>query len=227
LYFLDPNADSTISEDSSDADWTSGRTFWNPLLPLKFGLDARCFVRKTKEDGTTTVEKEMGGREGWSVRERREVDGRDAKEERGERIEGSPAFSRTFTPNPLLAWRFSALSYNPDPRYWDRSRGTSLLLNPDLQFLLLLDLVRQFRPDLAPSSFSYTRGQNIEIDSQPVELVALSSAENNATLFRLEVRKGGATGVSGDLVCVVRESARAVASGGKPVSGLNRMIRWE
>lgn len=121
LYFLTPSSgrqsttNGTVdAENTRNAEWISGRTFWNPLLPLRFGTDVRCFVRVV-EGG---VEREMGGREGWSLRERRELSG---GEKVDVEIKGNPVFSRTFWPSSLLPFQFAALTYNADRRYWDRS----------------------------------------------------------------------------------------------------------
>lgn len=71
------------------------------------------------------------------------------------------AFGRTITPDPVLLFRFSALTFNGHRIHYDHPYVTKvegypgLVVHGPLLALLLLDLVRRERPDAALSAFSF------------------------------------------------------------------------
>jgi 3-methylfumaryl-CoA hydratase len=71
------------------------------------------------------------------------------------------AFGRTIAPDPVLLFRFSALTFNGHRIHYDHPYVTKvegypgLIVHGPLLAILLLDLVRRERPDAAPSAFSF------------------------------------------------------------------------
>lgn len=99
------------------------------------------------------------------------------------------------------------------------------LVHPDLQRLILLDLIHQFRPDLSISSFSYSVGDPL-VSSKTTRFLAFPCESDREDGFRLMAVQGDSIiGMNGDLVCVKKEAARTAK--GESKSGLARMVRWE
>lgn len=86
--------------------------------------------------------------------------------------EHEPAWTRTIEPDPVLLFRFSALTFNPHRIHYDRSYVTSvegypaLVVHGPLTAILLLDLVRRSEPGKALRSFTF-RAQSPLFDDGP------------------------------------------------------------
>jgi len=86
--------------------------------------------------------------------------------------EHEAAWSRAIEPDPVLLFRFSALTFNPHRIHYDRPYVTgvegypALVVHGPLTAILLLDLVRRRAPDRALRSFTF-RAQAPLFDDAP------------------------------------------------------------
>jgi 3-methylfumaryl-CoA hydratase len=89
------------------------------------------------------------------------------------------AWTRTVTPDPILLFRFSALTFNAHRIHYDRPYATAvegypgLVVHGPLAAVLLLELVR-FGTGRAVQTFTF-RGQAPLFDLAPFRLVAVPS----------------------------------------------------
>lgn len=83
-----------------------------------------------------------------------------------------PTFSRSFVPDPVLLFRYSALTFNGHRIHYDRSYVTEvegypgLIVHGPLIATLLLDLLRRERPEAVIQAFSF-RAVNPLFDTAP------------------------------------------------------------
>jgi hydroxyacyl-ACP dehydratase HTD2-like protein with hotdog domain len=102
---------------------------------------------------------------------------------------GSGAFGRVIQPDPVLLFRYSALTANGHRIHYDldyvtREEGyPGLVVHGPLQAALLADLVRRHRPGAAIARFSF-RGRRPAFHQNPLRLVVWEDGEK----IRLETR---------------------------------------
>ena len=153
--------------------WASGRLDF--LSPLVFGQPA---VRKTvvnaveAKSGKTgslvfvTLEHEMSQQEQLCIREEQNLVYRDMPSGPAPLASGTEEplkadFSRIVYPDPVLLFRFSALTYNGHRIHYDRPYAMerefypALVVHGPLLATLLLDLLHDVLPDALVQSFSF------------------------------------------------------------------------
>jgi len=155
--------------------WAGGRLEF--LRPLRIGDDATRVSRiadvssKTGRSGTLVfvrVVHEICDQDGLALRETHDIVYRDAA-----RPEATPSpaealrasvdeqFTRTIVPDPVLLFRYSALTFNGHRIHYDRSYVRDvegypgLVVHGPLIATLLADLLRRERPDFRLQSFTY------------------------------------------------------------------------
>jgi len=97
----------------------------------------------------------------------------------------SSTWSRTITPDPVLLFRYSALTFNSHRIHYDRPYATAdegysgLVVHGPLIATLLLDLVRRSLPDAQVLRFDF-RAVRPLIDTHPFQVCGEPAAEANA-----------------------------------------------
>ena len=97
------------------------------------------------------------------------------------------SWSRTITPDPVMLFRYSALTFNAHRIHYDRSYVTGqegypgLLVHGPLLAILLLDLLRREAPDRALTTFDY-RAMAPVFDTAPFT-VAGAPNEDGASVW--------------------------------------------
>lgn len=153
--------------------WAGGRLRFHQ--PLRVG-DAASKVStildvnaKTGRSGTlafVTVEHKYYGSEGLAVTEEHDIVYRENASPNAPAPEPVPApqdeeWVHEVVPDPVMLFRFSALTFNGHRIHYDKQYVTTVEHYPDLivhgplQALLLLELVRQNVPDAVVKSFSF------------------------------------------------------------------------
>jgi 3-methylfumaryl-CoA hydratase len=105
-----------------------------------------------------------------------------------------PQWSRTITPDPVLLFRYSALTFNSHRIHYDRDYATAdegyggLVVQGPLTAMLLLDSLWREAPVIQLKSFSF-RGVRPLLDDSPVRLQG-RRGETSAELWALDA--GGA-----------------------------------
>ena len=113
-----------------------------------------------------TVVHEIAGEHGLAIREAQDIVYRDAPAPGSMPPPAPPApmdeaFSRSVTPDPVLLFRYSALTFNGHRIHYDRSYATGaegypgLVVHGPLIATLLLDLLSAERPDARVRTFAF------------------------------------------------------------------------
>jgi 3-methylfumaryl-CoA hydratase len=141
--------------------------------PLRIGARAkrRLSLLKTEEKQgrkgrlvLVSLEHTLCDADGVAIVERQDLVFRERKPEAavpGERSQATPDWHRILTPDEVLLFRFSALTYNAHRIHYDLPYATGtegyagLLVHGPLTALLLLDAVRRAAPERALASFAY------------------------------------------------------------------------
>ena len=101
-----------------------------------------------------------------------------------------PQWSYSITPDPVLLFRYSALTFNSHRIHYDRDYATKqegyhgLVVQGPLTAIMLLDSLLRDVPEIQPKSFSF-RGIRPLLDGNPVELQG-RRGENSAELWALD-----------------------------------------
>jgi len=101
----------------------------------------------------------------------------------------SRPWARTLQPDPVMLFRFSALTFNGHRIHYDHPYTTGvegypgLIVHGPLTAILLLDLVRRFAPDRAVATFGFRTRRTFFVD-QPLTLVGVPEGKG-AGLFAL------------------------------------------
>ncbi|MBX9716395.1 MAG: MaoC family dehydratase N-terminal domain-containing protein [Burkholderiaceae bacterium] len=97
-------------------------------------------------------------------------------------------FSRTVTPDPVLLFRYSALTFNAHRIHYDRDHATQvegypgLVVHGPLIATLLLDLLRRELPDATVAQFEFTAASPL-FDLHPITLCGQREADGSAALW--------------------------------------------
>ena len=186
LYFLPSSPQSTLGHDGHDARggflpptelprrmWAGGRFAFKQ--PLRIGEAARRdseIASVTPKQGRhgplvfVTVRHTVSGENGPAIEEEHDIVYRDAPKPDAPTpapIEATreAVWRRAVDPDPVLLFRFSALTFNAHRIHYDRPYVTGeegypgLLVHGPLLAILLLDLLRREAPDRALASFDY------------------------------------------------------------------------
>ncbi|MBY0467524.1 MAG: MaoC family dehydratase N-terminal domain-containing protein [Burkholderiaceae bacterium] len=97
-------------------------------------------------------------------------------------------FSRTVTPDPVLLFRYSALTFNSHRIHYDRDHATQvegypgLVVHGSLIATLLLDLVRREMPGVSITRFDFTAASPL-FDLDPFTLCGKREADGSVALW--------------------------------------------
>ena len=153
--------------------WAGSRLEW--LSPLRLGETARktSTIRTIEEkQGRSgqlvfvTVAHELAGPEGSAIREEHDIVYREAPEPgSGARAAGEPApegrWARRLVPDPILLFRYSALTFNGHRIHYDEPYVTGeegypgLVVHGPLLATLMVDLVRREAPGRRLAAFRF------------------------------------------------------------------------
>jgi 3-methylfumaryl-CoA hydratase len=153
--------------------WAGGRLAFE--RPLRIGETVTrtsriaAIAAKAARSGPlvfVTVQHELGAADGVRLREEhdivyRDMPAADAPTATPPRAPTDAAFSRPVTPDPVLLFRYSALTFNGHRIHFDRSYVTEvegypgLVVHGPLIATLLLDLLRRERPDAVVTRFEF------------------------------------------------------------------------
>jgi 3-methylfumaryl-CoA hydratase len=150
--------------------WAGGRiSFHRPLhigeRALKKSIIGDVTVKQGKSGELVFVQvrHEIIGENGLALLEEQDIVYRGASSGQST-PQSAPAeaqFSRAITPDPVLLFRYSALTFNSHRIHYDRTYCTEvegypgLVVHGPLTATLLLDLVREHAPDRAVKSFEF------------------------------------------------------------------------
>jgi 3-methylfumaryl-CoA hydratase len=155
--------------------WAGGRLSWNPENPLCVGDAAKRVSRiesvthKTGRSGDLVfvlVRHELHNARGLALTEEHDIVYRAATSPQDPvpapvMAETDAAWQRTLTPDAVLLFRYSALTFNGHRIHYDRPYVTEvegypgLVVHGPLIATLLVDLVRRHRPDASIRSFQF------------------------------------------------------------------------
>ena len=185
--------------------WAGGRLYF--AAPLAVGSTATRLSRikevsaKTGNSGRlafVTVEHEIsaGGRR--AIREEHDIVYRDHPQAGAAPALAKPAptdarWSRTITPDPVLLFRYSALTFNGHRIHYDRSYVTEvegypgLIVHGPLIATLLIDLVRRELPERSVAEFSF-RAVSPVFDTDTLSVNGKMSDDDRVQLWAANAR---------------------------------------
>lgn len=157
--------------------WAGGRLSWQAGNPLRVGQDVtkhstvKSVAHKFGRSGELVfvqVEHCYENDQGSALREEQDLvyraavaPGASAPKPQAHRLAGQAAWSRQVQPDPVLLFRYSALTFNGHRIHYDRSYVTQeegypgLVVHGPLIATLLLDLLRCEWPDAPLAHFSF------------------------------------------------------------------------
>ncbi|MBM3620857.1 MAG: acyl-CoA dehydrogenase [Alphaproteobacteria bacterium] len=214
LYFLDTTPRSKLGPDglpgrgdfmppvSLPRRMWAGSRFTFHDAPLKLGDTLRRESAITAIEGKSgstgemvfvTVRHRVFGAAGLAVEE--EIDGvyREAAkpgetQKAGRPAPTDPTWSKTITPDPVLLFRFSALTFNPHRIHYDQPYTTTtegypgLIVHGPLMCLLQVELARRSVPDRKMKSFAL-RALAPVYDRAPFDVQARREADGSLTTW--------------------------------------------
>jgi 3-methylfumaryl-CoA hydratase len=213
LYFLPADRQSAIGADGHPKRggflppvplprrmWAGGRLEF--LQPLHVGQAVKRTSRiadiSTKQGRSgalvfVRVRHEIANEQGLALTEEHDIVYRDPPQP-GAAAEPPPSapadeqFSRSITPDPVLLFRYSALTFNGHRIHYDRSYVTEvegypgLIVHGPLIATLLVDLLRRERPDARLAKFSFKAVSPL-FDTAPFSVCGRFDDTKNATLW--------------------------------------------
>jgi len=157
--------------------WAGGRLRWEPSNPLLVGQDAervstiQSVQHKTGRSGEllfVQVEHRFGNADGLSLVEEHDIvyrptaqPGEPAPAPQTPPLAGQQQWSRVITPDDVLLFRYSALTFNGHRIHYDRKYVTEvegypgLIVHGPLIATLLVDLLRRSDPGAQLQSFAF------------------------------------------------------------------------
>ncbi len=157
--------------------WAGSRLRWNTANPLLVGQDVQrtSTIQSVKHKAGRSgellfvqVEHRYTNPKGEALVEEQDIVYRAAAEPGAPApmpqkppLAGQAAWSRSVTPDPVLLFRYSALTFNGHRIHYDRDYAireegyTGLVVHGPLLATLLLDLLRRHRPDAQVDSFAF------------------------------------------------------------------------
>ena len=168
-------------------------------------------VEKTGKSGSLVfvgLVNEISTDRGLAIREAMDLVYRDMPPKGAEMPSPPPAPSgaiwlRTIHPDPVLLFRYSALTFNSHRIHYDRSYCTDiegypgLVVHGPLTATLLVDLVRRERPEARITSFNF-RAVSPLFDTAPLVVAGAPSADGRSARVWAEAPNGGLA-MSGDV----------------------------
>jgi 3-methylfumaryl-CoA hydratase len=110
----------------------------------------------------------------------------------------NPAWSRTITPDPVLLFRYSALTFNGHRIHYDRDYACGiegypgLVVHGPLVATLLADLLQRHMPDAQMSAFAF-RAVGSLFDSEPFTLCGLPNPDGRSVQLWAQNARGELT----------------------------------
>ncbi|NPC58038.1 FAS1-like dehydratase domain-containing protein [Caenimonas soli] len=192
--------------------WAGGRLQWEPANPLRVGDAARrvsTVASITHKAGRTgdllfvTVRHELHNARGLAMTEEHDIVYRAAP------LPGEPApppvaseagaaWQRELTPDEVLLFRYSALTFNGHRIHYDRRYVTEtegypgLVVHGPLIATLLMDLLRRERPRAAVRSFEF-KALRPSFDGQPMRLNGQPGADGQTIALWAQDHEGALT----------------------------------
>jgi 3-methylfumaryl-CoA hydratase len=180
--------------------WAGGRlTFHQPLQVGEAITRTSHITNVDAKNGRSgalafvTVRHEITGARGLAITEEHDIVSRDAPAS-GAAPPTPPsartdeAFKRRIAPDPVLLFRFSALTFNGHRIHYDRSYVTEvegypgLIVHGPLIATLLIDLLRRERPDARIDRFTFTAKSPL-FDLHPFDVCGRFDAERSVALW--------------------------------------------
>jgi 3-methylfumaryl-CoA hydratase len=213
LYFLPTERQSAIGPDGHPKRggflppvplprrmWAGGRFEFRQ--PLRIGqavqrtsriADISCKQGRSGALVFVRVRHEISNDEGIALTEEHDIVYRDppqpgAAPERPQAAPTDEQFSRTITPDPVLLFRYSALTFNGHRIHYDRSYVTEvegypgLIVHGPLIATLLVDLLRRERPDARLARFAFKAVSPL-FDTAPFGVCGRFDDAETATLW--------------------------------------------
>ena len=200
LYFLDPVRRDGTGDDGHPQKggflppvplprrmWAAGKLEVTKPLTLGLAAEKASVITSVEEkDGRSgklvfvNLRHEFRQAEKLCITEQQNLVYREAPQERnplpaGKKIDSEPQFTRKITPDPILLFRFSALTYNAHRIHYDRAYAVNeelypaLVVHGPLLATLLLNLAYENLPNARIETFSF-RAVRPTFDSQPIQL---------------------------------------------------------
>jgi 3-methylfumaryl-CoA hydratase len=185
--------------------WAGGRLEFNHALQVGDEVTRTSRIvavdAKTGRSGAlvfVTVRHELTNARGLALTEEHDIVYRDAAltgapARMPQRAAGDETFSREVVPDPVLLFRYSALTFNGHRIHYDRSYVTEvegypgLVVHGPLIATLLLDLLRRERPHARVRRFSFTALRPL-FDIHPFTLCGRQEADGDPQRVLLWVR---------------------------------------
>ena len=179
--------------------WAGGRFTWNNANPLRVGDEARRVSRiasVTSKSGRTgelvfvTVVHELHNAQGLSLTEEHDIVYRGAPQPGDpapapQAAEAGAPWQRELTPDDVLLFRYSALTFNGHRIHYDRRYVTEvegypgLVVHGPLIATLLLDLVRRNAPEAKVRRFEF-KALRPTFDGRPMRVNGRAEGNNIA-----------------------------------------------
>ena len=176
--------------------WAGGRLHWNPENPLRVGDAVQRTSRILSVDHKkgrsgellfVVVQHEVGNARGMSLSEEHDIVYRAAAlptdpAPQPVAAERQAAWTREITPDPVLLFRYSALTFNGHRIHYDRSYVTQeegypgLVVHGPLIATLLIDLLRRNAPGAVVTDFSF-KAVRPTYDLHPFTVLGQPSAD--------------------------------------------------
>jgi 3-methylfumaryl-CoA hydratase len=180
--------------------WAGSRLTFHRALPLGAAIERTSSIldvaTKTGRSGSlvfVTVQHEIADAQGVAITEAQDIVYRDAPQP------GAPApapqaaptdehFAREIVPDPVLLFRYSALTFNGHRIHYDRPYATGvegyagLVVHGPMIATLLLDLVRRERPSHTVRSFTFKAVRPL-LDIHRFTLCGRDDGEGRITLW--------------------------------------------
>jgi 3-methylfumaryl-CoA hydratase len=184
--------------------WAGGRLRFHGPLRAGDRVERRSTIKAIRNvEGRSgplcfvTVEHRISTERGLAVEEEQDIVYRGAAPGEKEPVREAPAasqgdqgtyeFRRAVVPDPVLLFRYSALTLNGHRIHYDRrycidEEGyPGLVVHGPLQATLLLDLLRQMRPEASVRTFGF-RSEAGAFDTETLTLAGRFADENKAEL---------------------------------------------
>ncbi len=229
LYFLHATPQRGIAPDGHDARggflpaidlprrmWAGGRIWFREALRIGERVRRESeIVSVTPKEGRAgalvfvTVRHVVSGEAGVAVEEEHDIVYREAQragapEPPPAMPSATPVWQRRIDPDPVMLFRFSALTFNGHRIHYDRDYVTGvegypgLVVHGPLTAILLLDLLRRSLPERVPARFDY-RALAPLFDTAPFT-VAGAPGEDGASATLWAARPDGAMAMHGTAV---------------------------
>ena len=194
--------------------WAGGRLRWEPANPLQLGQAVQrtstiqSITHKAGRSGElmfVLVEHQYRNAQGLALTEQHDIvyrcaaqPGEAAPAPQRPPLAGQPAWSRTITPDAVLLFRYSALTFNGHRIHYDRPYVTEvegypgLIVHGPLIATLLVDLLRRNLPGAQLAAFDF-KAVRPTFDLQPFSVHGKPSPDGKSVALWAEDPEGWLT----------------------------------